>query len=100
MEGWVPIQSTETGGMTGTSRHGFRPPSGIPVEDFEQKDGVFSLEAAWMVGWQSLEERGTLRSSKLRPLLGCEWNKEAQMVGRALRRAGEKAQRERLVWQA
>lgn len=76
--------------MTGTSWLGFWPPSGIPVEDFEQKDGVFSLEAAWMVGWQSLEGRGTLRSPKLRPLLGCEWDKEAQMVGRALRQGLER----------
>lgn len=74
--------------MIGTSWLGFGPPSGIPVEDFEQKDGVFSLEAAWMVGWQSLEGRGTLRSPKLRPLLGCEWDKEAQMVGLE-RRLGE-----------
>lgn len=42
MEEWVPIQSTETGGETGSSRPGFRPPSGIPVKDFEQKDGVFT----------------------------------------------------------
>lgn len=101
MERWVPIQSTETGGVSGTSRRGFRPPSGIPVKDFEQKDGVFSLEAAWMVGWQSLEGRGTLGSPKLWPLLGCEWDQggpdgwESSETG-----AGEKARRERLVWQA
>lgn len=97
MEGWVPIQSTETGGVTGTSRPGFRPPSGIPVKDFEQKDGVLTRSS--LDG--GLEGRGTLRSPKLWPLLGCEWDQggpDGQESSEA--EAGEKAQPERLVWQA
>lgn len=55
---------------------GFQAPWGIPVRDFEQKDGVF-LPGAMIAssldgGMQNLEGSGVPRSQKLWSLLGRE----------------------------